>query len=114
MTLRQCPSAGFLDRSLYRSLLGQLPPRPLLAAPPSPLQARLRAAFAGPPPPRAACARAQAQQLVSYLRAQQAYLGLVARYNPGLELDDDDRVRLTARRVGLDLPAVAGKTPDRD
>lgn len=29
---------------------------------------------------------------------------LLDRYNPGMEMDDEERVRLTARRVGMDLP----------
>jgi hypothetical protein len=33
------------------------------------------------------------------------YATLVARYNPGMDMDQEERVRLTARRVGMDLPA---------
>lgn len=29
---------------------------------------------------------------------------LLDRYNPGMGMDDEERVRLTARRVGMDLP----------
>jgi ATP synthase assembly factor FMC1 len=32
------------------------------------------------------------------------YATLVERYNPGMNMDEEDRVRLTARRVGMDLP----------
>lgn len=32
------------------------------------------------------------------------YATLVARYNPGMDMDQEERVRLTARRVGMDLP----------
>jgi ATP synthase assembly factor FMC1, mitochondrial len=47
---------------------------------------------------------AQADQLVQYLRAQRQYVTLVERYNPGMNMDEEERVRLTARRVGMDLP----------
>jgi len=29
---------------------------------------------------------------------------LVERYNPGMNMTEEDRVRMTARRVGMDLP----------
>lgn len=34
------------------------------------------------------------------------YATLLERYNPGIgaEMDEEERVRLTARRVGMDLP----------
>jgi hypothetical protein len=32
------------------------------------------------------------------------YATLVERYNPGMNMDEEDRVRLTARKVGMDLP----------
>jgi hypothetical protein len=45
-----------------------------------------------------------AEQLVAYLQAQRQYTTLIERYNPGLNMDDEERVRLTARRVGVELP----------
>lgn len=33
------------------------------------------------------------------------YATLVERYNPGMNMNEEERVRLTARRVGMDLPA---------
>jgi ATP synthase assembly factor FMC1 len=45
-----------------------------------------------------------AQGLAAYLRAQRTYVGLIERYNPGMGMDEEERVRLTARRVGMDLP----------
>ena len=30
---------------------------------------------------------------------------LLERYNPGMNMVEEDRIRLTARRVGMDLPA---------
>lgn len=88
-------------RSLYRALLRELPPRPLLKTPRSPLHSRLRAAFSeGNTDP------AIAEQFVAYLRSQRMYGYLLDRYNPGMNMDNEERVRLTARRVGMDLPRV--------
>ncbi|KAK8098062.1 uncharacterized protein PG998_013548 [Apiospora kogelbergensis] len=64
-------------RSLYRSLLRELPPSP------------------GPAPIPAAQAPP---------RAQRQYVTLIERYNPGMGMDEEERTRLTARRVGMDLP----------
>lgn len=86
-------------RSVYRSLLRELPPRPLLKGPRSPLHSRLRAAFSE------GCADpAIAEQFAAYLRSQRMYAVLLDRYNPGMNMDEEERVRLTARRVGMDLP----------
>jgi ATP synthase assembly factor FMC1 len=32
------------------------------------------------------------------------YATLVERYNPGMNMDEEERVKLTARKVGMDLP----------
>lgn len=90
-------------RSLYRSLLRELPPRPLLLSPRSPLHQRLRDAFHAPPAP-AVDAAATAEQALAFLRAQRTYTALLERYNPGMGMGEDERVRLTARRVGMNLP----------
>ncbi|KAK5677114.1 hypothetical protein LTS10_010303 [Elasticomyces elasticus] len=47
---------------------------------------------------------AEAQQYVDYLRAQREYITLVERYNPGMNFSEEERLRLTARRVGMNLP----------
>ncbi|KAK7421523.1 hypothetical protein QQZ08_009938 [Neonectria magnoliae] len=92
-------------RSLYRSILRELPPRPILAAPRAPLHTRLRESFAATPSSDAAAARAAAaEQAVAYLRSQRLYATLVERYNPGMGMDEEERVRLSARRVGMDMP----------
>jgi ATP synthase assembly factor FMC1 len=39
-----------------------------------------------------------------YLKAQRTYVTLVERYNPGADMSDEERVRLSARRVGMNLP----------
>lgn len=46
----------------------------------------------------------QARQYLAYLDAQRTYVSLLERYNPGMHMDTEERVRLTARRVGLNLP----------
>ncbi|KAK0733243.1 hypothetical protein B0T26DRAFT_683218 [Lasiosphaeria miniovina] len=108
-------------RALYRSLFRELPPRPILSSPPSPLHQRLRDSFRAPPSPSnstptkpstvtttwpsaVAAAVAHAEQYLAYLRAQRTYAALLERYNPGMGMDEEERVRLSARRVGIDLP----------
>ena len=102
-------------RSLYRSLLRELPPRPILRSPRSSLHTRLRDSFSSSSSssqttttttttPAAAIETARAEQLVQYLRSQRSYVALVERYNPGMNMEDEERIRLTARRVGMDLP----------
>ncbi|KAK4101561.1 hypothetical protein N658DRAFT_495989 [Parathielavia hyrcaniae] len=108
-------------RSLYRALLRELPPRPILSSPRAPLHQRLRDNFQHPPshqqststspspsaatPTRAGPSQAeQAAQYLAYLRAQRTYVTLLERYNPGMGVDEGERVRLTARRVGMELP----------
>ncbi|PTB42886.1 uncharacterized protein TrAFT101_001462 [Trichoderma asperellum] len=101
-------------RSLYRSLLRELPPRPILASPRTHIHNRIRSSFtenssasSSASTPHDAEHQAQlARQAVHYLRAQRMYVTLVERYNPGMEMPQDERIRLTARRVGMDLPAA--------
>ena len=62
-----------------------------------------------------------------YLRAQRTYLSLLERYNPGIAMDagrnhdgehvedeDRERVRATARRVGMTLPDSFPSSPPRE
>lgn len=94
-------------RSLYRSILRELPPRPILAAPRSPLHTRLRETFTTTASSAAAAPEARvevAAQAIAYLRSQRLYSTLLERYNPGMGMSTDERVRLTARKVGMDLP----------
>ncbi|EEP81730.1 conserved hypothetical protein [Uncinocarpus reesii 1704] len=92
-------------RSIYRSLLREFPQRPLSS--PSPLQKRIRTYLSNPdgPPSHTAQTRLEeAEQFAQYLRAQRQYTTLLERYNPGADMDEQERVRLTARRVGMNLP----------
>ncbi|KAI1258327.1 hypothetical protein MGN70_001377 [Eutypa lata] len=95
-------------RSLYRALLRELPPKPQPAR--SPLHQRLRQGFtdeAAHP-----LAPAQADQLVQYLQSQRQYTTLLERYNPGMGSDEGERSRLTAKRVGMELPVEYGGTKE--
>lgn len=94
-------------RSLYRSFLRELPPRPILSKTPSPVHQRLRQHFRPEVAPEQAVA--QAEQYLAYVRAQRTYVTLLERYNPGMGMDEEERVRLTAKRVGMNLPVEFGK-----
>jgi ATP synthase assembly factor FMC1 len=106
-------------RSLYRRLLRELPARqPSLLTNPSPIQHTIRQHFISPsaasatssistsaPSPAVSPVDPQAaEQFLQYLKAQRTYTTLIERYNPGMTMTDEDRVRMTARRVGMDLP----------
>lgn len=109
-------------RSTYRAVLRELPRRTL--SNPTPLQQRIREAFRtgtganeNKQSPTAAAAAAEAdphfeqrvqeaEQMAQYARAQRVYAALVARYNPGMTMTEKEKIRLTARRVGFDLPVV--------
>merc|ERR1712000_225218 len=107
------PSAAHL-RSIYRSLLRELPPRPILRSPRTPLHTRLRETIStssATTTPSAAASEAEAArgvQLAHYLRSQRKYVTLLERYNPGMGMDEEERIRLTARRVGMALPLEYG------
>jgi ATP synthase assembly factor FMC1 len=111
-------------RALYRSFLREMPTRtPSLLANPSPLQKHIRtdiATTSSPSSPslaqqlqtKSAEARAQeAEQYLQFIQQQRLYSTLVERYNPGADMTEEERVRLTARRVGMELPveAMGGK-----
>ena len=86
-------------RSLYRSILRELPHRPLST--PSLIQQRIRKTFSNITAPQQV---EEAEQYIQYAKAQRMYATLLERYNPGMGMDEEERVRLTARRVGMDLP----------
>lgn len=92
-------------RSLYRSLLRELPARPLND--PSPIKQRIRTQLSAVEQSGADAAASQlheASQFLAYVRAQRTYAALLERYNPGMSMTEEDRVRLTMRRVGMELP----------
>ncbi|KAL4993826.1 ras guanine nucleotide exchange factor domain-containing protein [Aspergillus recurvatus] len=107
-------------KSTYRAILRELPRRSLSS--PTPLHNRIREAYRKPSlhssqgagesvsEGEAVLRRLQqAEQFAQYARAQRMYAMLVDRYNPGSLMDEEERVRLTARRVGLDLPELPGE-----
>lgn len=95
-------------RSLYRRLIRELPLRPAGAtklSAPSPLQRQIRDSLIKPSEEKPLGVHvAELEQFVQYARAQRMYTTLLERYNPGMNMSEEDRVRLTARRVGMDLP----------
>jgi ATP synthase assembly factor FMC1, mitochondrial len=95
-------------RSLYRQFLRELPSRsPSILANPSPIQNHVRADFSSTDNSSSKSQQSQleaAEQHIQYLKAQRMYITLLERYNPGANMNEEERVRLTARRVGMDLP----------
>ncbi|CAI7649341.1 unnamed protein product [Penicillium bialowiezense] len=93
-------------RTTYRALLRELPRRSINT--PSPLHQRLRDIFRSvPASTNEQSLRVQeADQLAQYARAQRTYCELLERYNPGMSMDEEEKIRLTARRVGFDLPEL--------
>ncbi|EED16774.1 Ras guanyl-nucleotide exchange factor RasGEF, putative [Talaromyces stipitatus ATCC 10500] len=93
-------------RQLYRALLRELPRRhislPSSSSTTSPLKQRFRTQFERSTTSIHSIQRVE--QFVQYAKAQRMYATLLARYNPGMDMDQEERVRLTARRVGMDLP----------
>ncbi|KAH7135571.1 hypothetical protein B0J11DRAFT_163344 [Dendryphion nanum] len=98
--------------SLYRRLLRELPTRASTnssrtahqkLSTPSPLQQRIRSLLSTPHGSETGQLQ-QAEQFVQYVQAQRMYETLIERYNPGMGMSEEERVRLTARRVGMNLP----------
>ncbi|KAK6459429.1 uncharacterized protein RJT20DRAFT_16132 [Scheffersomyces xylosifermentans] len=42
--------------------------------------------------------------VITFLNSQREYTELLERYNPGLTMKQDDKVKRTAHRVGLEVP----------
>lgn len=97
-------------RALYRSFLRELPPRALTPTSRTPIQTRIRSTIASPNPTPIA----QAEQFLQYVKAQRVYATLLERYNPGMNMDEEERVRLSARRVGMDLPKEYSYVPEAE
>lgn len=85
---------------MYRSILRELPHRPLST--PSPIQQRIRSSFSSDTAAQPQVE--EAEQYIQYVKAQRMYATLLERYHPGMGMDEEERVRLTARRVGMDMP----------
>ncbi|CBY00435.1 hypothetical protein IAQ61_011362 [Plenodomus lingam] len=100
-------------RSLYRRLLRELPSTPQLTrtqhqklSAPSHLQQRIRSTLstATPTTTTPQSQIQQAEQFIQYVQAQRTHSTLLERYNPGMGMTEEERVRLSARRVGMNLP----------
>lgn len=87
-------------KSIYRSILRELPRRPLSA--PSAVQQQIRHTISSRPASHSHLE--QAEQFVQYAKAQRMYATLLERYNPGMSMNEEEKVRLTAKRVGMTLP----------
>ncbi|KAK5053095.1 hypothetical protein LTR84_002069 [Exophiala bonariae] len=106
------PEATAHARSLYRRVLRELPPRTQAlssrSSPRSALHNSIRTHFSTPLKDSSSeytlARRQETEQFIQYLKAQRVYGTLLERYNPGAWMDEEERVRLTARRVGMDLP----------
>lgn len=44
------------------------------------------------------------QNITTFLDSQREYIELLERYNPGISMKQTEKVRKTARRVGLEVP----------
>jgi ATP synthase assembly factor FMC1 len=111
-------------RSLYRRLLRELPSTPQTTrtqhqklSSPSHLQQRIRSTLstsrAGEGSSSGSNKNAQGhiqqgEQFIQYVQAQRTYATLLERYNPGMGMTEEERVRLSARRVGMNLPVEFG------
>jgi ATP synthase assembly factor FMC1 len=100
-------------KNLYRRLLRELPTNASAAqsrtshaklSAPSTLQRRIRETLKNPPATNTKGQFEQAQQFAQYVEAQRMYVTLIERYNPGMGMSEEERVRLSARRVGMNLP----------
>jgi len=49
------------------------------------------------------------QNVVTFLRSQRMYKTLLDRYNPLVDLTDEERIEATARRVGLNMPVTSSR-----
>jgi ATP synthase assembly factor FMC1 len=110
-------------RALYRALLRELPTsashpthiattrtaHAKLSAPSS-VQRSVRAAFASSSSSSntsntaSSTSTGLAEQALLYAQAQREYCALIERYNPGMGMSEEERVRLSARRIGMNLP----------
>ncbi|CAG5139798.1 uncharacterized protein ALTATR162_LOCUS569 [Alternaria atra] len=99
-------------RSIYRRLLRELPSTPQTTrtqhqklSSPSKLQQRIRSTLSRSPTNSSTQSQLQqAEQFIQYVQAQRTHSTLLERYNPGMGMTEEERVRLSARRVGMNLP----------
>ncbi|PSK36053.1 hypothetical protein B9Z65_5868 [Elsinoe australis] len=100
-------------RSLYRQILRELPLRPQPTnklSNPSPLQKQIRHSINSSETATKPIQMhiAELDQFISYAKAQRMYTTLLERYNPGMNMNEEERVKLTAKRVGMDTTRLDG------
>ncbi|RPB02518.1 hypothetical protein L873DRAFT_1787532 [Choiromyces venosus 120613-1] len=101
-TTAAATAAATTTKTLYRTLLRELPP---ISQKRTQLHARLRASISEVGKKgKEGEDKHSLGQLATYLRAQRTYATLLERYNPSLGPQEGDRIRMSARMVGLDMP----------
>ncbi|GAB7340497.1 hypothetical protein MBLNU457_6919t1 [Dothideomycetes sp. NU457] len=99
-------------RSIYRRILRELPLQPgtpTILSSPSPLQKQIRSSIVEASPDKSISAQLdEMDQFVQYIKAQRMYTTLIERYNPGMNMTEEEKQRLTARRVGMEMPVEYG------
>ncbi|EMD41030.1 hypothetical protein CERSUDRAFT_131508 [Gelatoporia subvermispora B] len=55
----------------------------------------------------------EARDAITFLRSQRVYKELLDRYNPLHDLTTEERIKATARRVGLDMPLTPEGEEDK-
>lgn len=53
--------------------------------------------------------RTDMENAIVFMRSQRIHKELLERYNPLFDLTEEERIKATARRVGLDMPATPEK-----
>ncbi len=98
-------------RSLYRRLLRELPPtpQPRHTLPRTSIHTSIRSHLSSSTSQAQTARLQELEQFIIYLRAQRMYGTLLHRYNPGMGMDEEERTRLSARRVGMNMPVEYGK-----
>ncbi|CAF9929735.1 MAG: hypothetical protein GOMPHAMPRED_005469 [Gomphillus americanus] len=99
------PATQAQARSVYRSILRELPQRSISS--PSPLKLYVRSHLINPPARSKKSIQQQLRELeqfVQYSKAQRVYATLLEQYNPGMSMDEEERVKLTMKRVGMHAP----------
>lgn len=56
----------------------------------------------------------QAEQFSQYMKSHRKYITLLERYQSSMNIDQEEKIRLTARRVGMELPEPVKPEEDQD
>ncbi|RKF80416.1 hypothetical protein GcC1_036007 [Golovinomyces cichoracearum] len=103
-------------RSIYRALLRELPPQhPRIKFYHSPLGKHIRNSFTleqgcdSDGTGRRGGSLQEAEQFLQYMKSQRLYVSLLEKYNSDMGIGEAEKVRLTARRVGMELPRTCNE-----